>query len=152
MDFYKRDIYQAFTENVTHPICRLTEKQLREQIHQVMIPNLNQINPMETRVVDLSKYARMNDIYLFEKQINMGYEIKKYLSAVFYEMTALSPRDYCTYELMRSLAYDKLGIQVMPSHLPSQQLDSGVDIMLLLEDTNTFVRDYRYNLHQQVFI
>ena len=63
-----------------------------------MIPNLNQINPMETRVVDLSKYARMNDIYLFEKQINMGYEIKKYLGSVFYEMTALSPHDYCTYE------------------------------------------------------
>ena len=137
---------------MTHPICRLTEKQLREQIHQVMIPNLNQINPMETRVVDLSKYARMNDIYLFEKQINMGYEIKKYLSAVFYEMTALSPHDFCTYELMRTLAYDKLGITVQPSHLPTQQLDQGIDIMLLLQQTNTFVRDYRYNLHQQVFI
>ena len=45
-----------------------------------MIPNLNQVNPMASRVVDLSKYSRMNDLYLFEKQINMGYEIKKYLS------------------------------------------------------------------------
>ena len=103
-------------------------------------------------MIDLSKYARMNDIYLFEKQINMGYEIKKYLSAVFYEMTALSPHDFCTYELMRSLAQEKLGISVLPSHLPSQQLDQGIDIMLLLEQTNVFVRDYRYNLHQQVFI
>ena len=135
-----------------HPICRLTEKQLREQIHQVMIPNLNQLNPIEQRVADLSKYARMNDLYLFEKQINMGYEIKKYLAAVFYEMTALSPHDFCTYEHMRSLALDKLGIEVMPSHLPSQQLDQGIDIMLLLEQTNVFVRDYRYNLYQQVFI
>ena len=60
------------------PVCRLTEKELREQIHQVMIPNLNQVNPKTSRVVDLSKYSRMNDLYLFEKQINMGYEIKKY--------------------------------------------------------------------------
>ena len=82
----------------------------------------------------------------------MGYEIKKYLSSVFYEMTALSPHDYCTYEHMRSLARDKLGIEVMPSHLPSQQLDQGIDIMLLLEQTSVFVRDYRYNLYQQVFI
>jgi len=95
---YKREIYQAFSENVLQPVCRLTENELREQIHQVMIPNLNQINPMTTRVIDLSKYARMNDLYLFEKQINMGYEIKKYLSSVFYEMTALSPHDFCTYE------------------------------------------------------
>ena len=29
VDNYKGEIYQAFTENVTHPICRLTEKQLR---------------------------------------------------------------------------------------------------------------------------
>lgn len=97
--------------------------------------------------MDLSKYARMNDLYLFEKQINMGYEIKKYLGGVFYEMTALSPHDYCTYEYMRTLAFDKLGIDVMPSHLPSQQLDQGIDIMLLLENTNVWVRDYRYNLH-----
>lgn len=72
-----------------------------------------------TNVVDLSKYARMNDLYLFEKQINMGYEIKKYLSQVFYEMTALSPKDFCTYEQMRILAHDKLGVEVAPSHLPT---------------------------------
>ena len=125
---------------------------MRNQIHQVLIPNLQQMNPMEERSLDLSKYARMNDLYLFEKQINMGYEIKNYLAAVFYEMTALSPHDFCTYEHMRSLALDKLGIEVMPSHLPSQQLDQGIDIMLLLEQTNVFVRDYRYNLYQQVFI
>jgi len=49
---------------------------------------------------------------------------------------------------MRGLAQDKLGIEVMPSYLPTQQLDQGIDIMLLLAQTNTFVRDYRYNLHQ----
>ena len=133
VDNYKREIYQAFTENVVHPICRLTEKQLREQIHQVMIPNLNQLNPIEQRVADLSKYARMNDLYLFEKQINMGYEIKKYLGSVFYEMTALQPKDFTTYEHMRALALDKLGIQVMASHLPAVALEQGIDIMLLLE-------------------
>ena len=53
----------------------------------------------------------------------MGFEIKKYLSCVFYEMTALSPKDFCTYEQMRILAMDKLGIEVAPSHLPTQQLD-----------------------------
>ncbi len=84
-----------------------------------MIPNLNQINPIKERVRDLTKYSRMNDLYLFEKQINMSYEIKKYLGSVFYEMTALTPHDFCTYEHMRALAHDKLGITVMPSHLPA---------------------------------
>ena len=94
----------------------------------------------------------MNDLYLFEKQINMSYEIKKYLGATFYEMSALSPHDFKTYEHMRALAHDKLGIQVMASHLPSQQLEQGVDIMRLLRETEKYVREYHYNLHQQVFI
>lgn len=67
-------------------------------------------------------------------------------------MTALSPKDFCTYEQMRILAHDKLGIEVAPSHLPTQQLDQGIDIMLLMQKTEQFVRDYHYNLYQQVFI
>ena len=30
---YKKEIYQAFSENVIQPVCRLTEKELRDQIH-----------------------------------------------------------------------------------------------------------------------
>lgn len=40
----------------------------------------------------------------------------------------------------------------MASHLPAVALEQGIDIMLLLEQTNVFVRDYRYNLYQQVFV
>lgn len=86
---------------MTKPICRITEEELRKQIHQVMIPNLNQINPVKEPIRDLTKFTRMNDLFLFEKQINVSYEIKKYLSGVFYRMTALSPHDFCTYEYMR---------------------------------------------------
>ena len=30
VDNYKKEIYDAFTENVTKPICRLTEEELRK--------------------------------------------------------------------------------------------------------------------------
>jgi WASH complex subunit 7 len=61
----------------------------------------------------------MNDLYLFEKQINIGYEIKKYLGHIFYEMSALCPHDFRTYEHIRSLCKMKLGFDVLRSHLPS---------------------------------
>ena len=149
---YKNEIYEAFTKNVVAPICQNTENELRSQIHQILIPNMNQVNPLKNPVPDLTKYSRMNDLYLFEKQINIGYEIKKYLGSTFYEMSALSPHDFRTYEHMRMLANDKLGIKPMPSHLPSQQLEQGIDIMVLLRETQQFVQQYHYNLHQQVFI
>lgn len=92
------------------PICQNTENELRSQIHCILIPNMNQVNPLKTPIVDLTKYSRMNELYLFEKQINVSYEIQKYLSSIFYEMSALSPHDFRTYEHMRELASDKLDI------------------------------------------
>lgn len=89
----------------------------------------------------------MNELYLFEKQISIAGEIKNYLSHIFYEMSALSPHDFRTYEHMRMLAADKLGVKVLPSHLPSQQIEQGVDIMMLLRETSKFVSEYHYNLH-----
>lgn len=49
----------------------------------------------------------------------MSYEIKKFLGSTFYEMSAMSPHDFQTYEHMRMIAHDKLGIKIMASHLPS---------------------------------
>jgi len=152
VDNYKKDIYEAFQKNVTQPICQKTEEELRQQIHCILIPNMAQINPTKTLVTDVNRYSRMNDLYLFEKQINIGAEIKKYLSHIFYEMSALSPHDFRTYEHMKELAADKLGITVLPSHLPSQQLEQGVDIMMLVRDTEKYVREYHYNLHTQIFV
>jgi hypothetical protein len=120
---YKHDIYNTFTKYVVRPICQATEEELRLQIHCVLIPNMAQLNPVNKPPIDIQRYSSMNDLYLFEKQINMGYEIRKYLGHIFYEMSALTPHDYRTYEHIRSLTKTKLGFTVMRSHLPSAQLD-----------------------------
>ena len=89
----------------------------------------------------------MNELFLFEKQILMKEEIANYLGHIFYEMSALSPHDFRTYEHMRVLAAERFGISVMQSHLPSQQLEQGVDILMLLRETRYYVTNYHYNLH-----
>lgn len=50
----------------------------------------------------------MSDIYLFEKQINIKEEVRHYLGRVFYQMSAISPHDFHTYEHMRIFAKEKL--------------------------------------------
>jgi WASH complex subunit 7 len=149
---YKKDIYEAFTQHVIRPICAKTEEELRQQIHCILIPNMKQVNPMLTPISDLSLYARMNDLFLFEKQISIKGEIRDYLGHIFYEMSAMSPHDCKTYEHMRVLCLDKLGLNVLQSHLPSQQLEQGLDIMLLLRETDKYVSGYHYNLHTQIFV
>ena len=67
-------------------------------------------------------------------------------------MTALSPHDWKTYQHMRILAKDKFNIDVVSSHLPSQTLEQGVDILFLLRNLQKYVTNYNYNLHTNVFI
>lgn len=46
VDNYKKDIYKAFSDKVIKPICRKVEEEIRLQIHQAIIPNLRQKNPL----------------------------------------------------------------------------------------------------------
>jgi WASH complex subunit 7 len=94
----------------------------------------------------------MTDLYLFEKRISVATEVKHYLGKIFYEMTALSPHDWKTYQHMRILAKDKFGFDVVPSHLPSQTLEQGVDILYLLSNIQKYVTSYNYNLHTNIFV
>lgn len=152
IDNYKKEIYQAFSSQISNPICRKIEEELRLQIHQTIIANLKQRNPTTERIQDWSIYTRMSDLYLFEKRISLAEEVKHYLGKIFYEMTALSPHDWKTYQHMRILAKDKFGIDVVASHLPSQTIEQGVDILFLLRNLQKYVTNYNYNLHTNVFI
>jgi WASH complex subunit 7 len=82
----------------------------------------------------------------------MKEEVRHYLGRVFYQMSALSPHDFQTYEHMRVFAKEQLQMDLIPSHLPSQQLQQGVDIMQLLRELGRFVSKYNYNIHTQVFV
>ncbi len=104
---------------VVNPVCRSVEEELRKQIHCVLIQRLKQKNPYQEPVEDCYKYTSMMPLYLFEKKVHLKMEIKNYLSRIFYEMTALSPHDWMTYEHMRVLAKEKYDIAVAPSYLPA---------------------------------
>ena len=94
VDNYKKEIFQAFTEKVINPICKMVEEEIRLQIHQAIIPGLKQKNPMSQRVFDCQKFLMMSDLYLFEKQISIKEEVQNYLGKIFYQMSALAPHDF----------------------------------------------------------
>ena len=94
VDNYKKEIYRAFQEKVIKPICRKVEEEIRLQIHQAIIPNLHQKNPLKKETFDCLKYLMMSDVYLFEKKISIKEEVANYLGKVFYQMSALSPHDF----------------------------------------------------------
>jgi len=94
VDNYKKEIFKAFSDKVIKPVCRKVEEEIRLQIHQAIIPNLAQRNPLKGKLFDSNKYIMMSDLYLFEKQISIKEEVKHYLGRVFYQMSALAPHDF----------------------------------------------------------
>ena len=46
VDNYKKEIYKALSDKVIKPVCRKVEEDIRLQIHQAIIPNLKQRNPL----------------------------------------------------------------------------------------------------------
>lgn len=55
---------------------------------------MRQKDPVREKIFDCKKYIMMNDIYLFEKCINIKEEVRLYLGKIFYQMSALVPHDY----------------------------------------------------------
>lgn len=43
-------------------------------------------------------------------------------------------------------------MDIIPSHLPAQQLEQGIDIMQLLRDLGQYISKYNYNIHTGIFI
>lgn len=130
----------------------MIEKDLRIQIHGILVQKLKQQNPLDEAVYDYMNFLSIEDIILFENRINLKAKVSQYLSEKFYEMTALTPIDWKTYEHIRVLAKQTYNLDILETHLPSKTTDQNVDILQLIRNIHKYCSMYHYNLHTQVFV
>ena len=130
----------------------MIEKDLRIQIHGVLVQKLKQQNPLDEAVYDYMNFLSIEDIILFENRINLKAKVSQYLSEKFYEMTALTPIDWKTYEHIRVLAKQTYNLDILETHLPSKTTDQNVDILQLIRNIHKYCSMYHYNLHTQIFV
>ena len=60
--------------------------------------------------------------------------------------------DWRTYAEMRSLARDKLGLQLLDNFLPMGSLDQGLDVLQIMRNISTFVARFTYDMNMQQFV
>lgn len=149
---YKKYITSTFDTVIVQSLCSMIEKDLRIQIHSILVPKLKQQNPLDEAVYDYMNFLNIDDIILFENRINLKVKVSQYLSKKFYEMTALTPLDWKTYEHIRVLAKETYGLEIMETHLPSKTTDQNIDILTLVRNIHKYCSMYHYNLHTQVFV
>lgn len=149
-DAYDREIYDYFKENLLSPLCQAIETDLRLQIHTHL--QLDDRNPFKVGMRDLSHLLRVRPIRLFDRLINIKAYVEHYLNKTFYNLTTVALHDWKTYGEMKNMAQQKYCLSLLESHLPSQTLEQGLDVLEIMRNIHVFVSRYMYNLNNQIFV
>ena len=76
--------------------------------------------------------------------------VEHYLNKTFYNLTTVALHDWRTYGEMKNMAEQKYKLSLLESHLPSQTLEQGLDVLEIMRNIHVFVSRYLYNLNNQV--
>ena len=132
------------------PLCTEIETDLRFHIHSHL--EVQERNPVQNGVRDLSALVSVRPIRFFDKIIDIKTDVGNYLDRKFYDLTTVALYDWKTYAEMRNLAHEKYGITMKEVHLPGQTLEQGVDVLEIMRNIHIFVARYHYNINNQIFI
>ncbi|GET88970.1 hypothetical protein, conserved [Leishmania tarentolae] len=151
---YVEFVRDCIHEELVHPLCTEIENQLRLRTHDAVLGHPYRVlrPSAEAAGRDLTRYTLLQPFRFFDEWMHVAVQIEHYLSTQFYNLNALMPNDWKTYEEMRSLALRTYHLRIADSHLPTCILDQGLDVLVITENIHQFVAYYTYNLNEQVFI
>ncbi|CAD7093893.1 unnamed protein product [Hermetia illucens] len=89
---------------------------------------------------------------VLKQLLDVNSKIENYLSNMFYNLTTISLHDWRTYSEMRHLGNYKFNLVTIGDHLPTQQLEQGIDVLEIMRNIHIFVSKYLYNMNNQIFI
>ncbi|XP_067685139.1 WASH complex subunit 4-like isoform X2 [Haliotis asinina] len=150
LDTFDKEVTMQVHEHLIDPLCRAIETDLRLQIHLHL--QLDDRNPFKVGMKDLSHLLKIRPIRFFERDINIKATVEHYLNRTFYNLTTVALHDWKTYGEMRNMAEQKYNLSLMESHLPSQTLEQGLDVLEIMRNIHVFVSKYLYNLNNQIFV
>ncbi|CAI9722200.1 Hypothetical predicted protein [Octopus vulgaris] len=149
-DIFAKEIRINLKEHLMEPLCLAIETDLRLHIHSHL--QLDDRNPYKVGLKDLSNFLRLRPIRFFDQFINIKTYVEHYLDKTFYNLTTVTLHDWKTYSEMKNMAEEKYGVSLIESHLPSQTLEQGLDVLEIMRNIHVFVSKYQYNLNNQIFI
>ncbi|PAA52998.1 hypothetical protein BOX15_Mlig016923g2, partial [Macrostomum lignano] len=150
VEAFESECLSAARESVVAPLCRDVETDLRLQIHAHL--QLDDRNPLRVGRRDLVHLLTCRPIRTFQTYLNLKAEVEAYLDRTFYNLTTVALHDWRTYAEMKSLAQQQYRLYLIEPHLPSQQLEQGLDVLEIMRNINVFVAKYLYNLNNQIFV
>lgn len=156
---FRRDILCAFEQCIVQPLCQEVETDLRLHIHTAVLGNastdlsrLSAGGGDSSKLKDLSIFFKIRPLRFFGTFVSVKQRVEHYLDTIFYNLTALNPSDWKTYEEMRGLALEKFGLELRDAYLPGQTLEQGLDVLEITRNIHIFVSRFAYNLNNNLFV
>ncbi|KPA79191.1 hypothetical protein ABB37_05684 [Leptomonas pyrrhocoris] len=151
---YANFIGDCLDHEIVRPLCDEIENQLRLRTHNVVLGQPYRVLRPSVGPPgrDLTRFTLLPPFRLFHTWLHLATQVEHYLSAQFYNLNALTPNDWRTYEEMRNLARRSYHLHIADGHLPGCILDQGLDVLVITENIHQFIAYYTYNLNEQVFL
>ena len=150
LEMLETEITDYFKEYILDPICTEIETDLRLQTHAHL--QLDDRNPFKCGMKNTLELLGTPPIRLFDTYFDIKKCVTQYLDSTFYNLTTVALHDWRSYAVMRNLAHQKYGLDLLEPHLPSQTLEQGIDVLEIMRNIHIFVSHFSYNLNNQVFI
>ncbi|XP_052261533.1 WASH complex subunit 4-like isoform X2 [Dreissena polymorpha] len=150
LDSLDDEVYKHVKEQLLAPLCQAIETDLRLHIHLHL--QLDDRNPFKVGLKDLSQLLKLRPVRLFDRYVNVKAYVEHYLNTTFYNLTTVALHDWKTYGEMKNMAEQKYGLTLVDTHLPSQTLEQGLDVLEIMRNIHVFVSKYFYNLNNQIFV
>lgn len=148
---YSTYVIATLKTNIMDPLAKEIEADLRLQVHAHL--GVDRRSPLKSSSWrDPSSLLSIEPFHFDKRRINVKRYIESYLNSVFYRFTALSSHDWLSYMMMRDIALEKYGLNLLPVYLPSGTIEQSMDLADIMRQLPEFFRRYNYSLNQQMFI
>lgn len=96
--------------------------------------------------------TRLSPLIFHDRTIDIKSFVEHHLERLYYDEVAVTQHKWRGFEEQRNLARQKYGLTLTESLLPGQTLDNDLDVLQIMRMIHVFVRNYHYNLNNQIFI
>uniref|UniRef100_A0A6U0K852 WASH complex subunit 4 n=1 Tax=Percolomonas cosmopolitus TaxID=63605 RepID=A0A6U0K852_9EUKA len=154
-ELYKDEILRFFSEQILDKLSTEVQEDLTRQVHAQVNKDFENPFTKKGSYMDRRPFFSMDPIKFYDRSISINIKVRHFLDVMFYRLTTASRQTQKTwkmYEEMRALALEKYGIEMTNVRLPGQNTDIGLDILEITRNIHIFVKNYSYNLNQNMFL
>ena len=132
---------------------QINDDLLYQSHHFYMVYQLEKPDPFKEYAGDIDILMKLKNVVVLDRIVNVKELAELSLAEKFYNMVSYNEKNFKMYEVMRSLAKLKYGLEVGHSYMPAKSLEQGkTDILGILRKFGLFTKTFRYNMFNQSFI